>query len=546
MSCLFDFFIDSQIWMSSKENETKFSLIRTFSWKTDVLIIHNDVLVGLVNPHIECYTITGNSLGILPSSEGEGEPIGITNTNKFIVVATMDGTLKLVEITKKGLRMPYPPKNCYQMIEDFGEVMRASVNCTGRYICLSIANAGLAPDPRLYLWDVANDTITNMHLDVTATPPYQSVPIAIIWDHNDPRIVAVHMRSADLDSIHLFFSHEGKLFEYQNWCPTTEDYFLTDFMLCSLNTPHVIIMAQQNLKKILMNEFSDFTEPDPNIMRQVLDFLYYMTTGYLEKAVVVGTTVSSGRNSIIWDSLAKVCVYCKRPEVGAVCLGKMGNIKGALMMRKIMTDNDINDICKVGVLAVNLGMIEEAVKLFREAQRPDLVTRLVSAKEGGLNEISSGTNEGENVLLVKSAQHKLAKVLWANGETGAALKLFESAGTLVPHVPRMLIAQGQAPILAQYVVNSNDASLITWWGHYLESIGDLEGALEAYARANDYGEQTRLLCHMDRIEEAEKLCQKNPASMYQMARYLEMQSDKTESAVKVSRFLILFHSVTDV
>ncbi|XP_028177107.1 intraflagellar transport protein 140 homolog [Ostrinia furnacalis] len=524
---------DVQIWMCSKESDVKFSLIRTFPWKTDVLIIHNDVLVGLVNPHIECYTITGNSLGILPSTEGEGEPIGITNTNKFITVATMDGTLKLVEITKKGLRMPFPPKNCYQMIEDFGEVMRASVNSVGRYICLSIANAGLAPDPRLYLWDVANDSVTSMHLDETATPPYQSVPIAIIWDHNDPRILAVHMRSADVDSIHLFFCHEGKLYEYKNWCSSSEDYFLTDFMLCSLYTPHVVILAQQSLKKIIMNEFSDFSDPDPSILRQILDFLYYMTTEHLEKAVVVGTSISGGKSSIIWDSLAKVCVYCKRPEVGAVCLGKMGNIKGALMMRKVMNDNSIDDVCKVGVLAVNLGMTEEAEKLFRAAQRPDLVTRLISAKEGGLNEISNGDNEGENVLLVKSAQHKLAKVLWANGETSAALKLFESAGTLVPHVPRMLIAQGQAQLLAQYVVNSNDVSLITWWGHYLESIGDLEGALEAYARANDHGEQTRLLCHMERIDEAEKLCHKDPASMYQMARYLEMQADKTESAVKM-------------
>ncbi|CAH2980326.1 unnamed protein product [Chilo suppressalis] len=522
-----------QIWMSNKDNDVKFTLIRSFPWKTEVLIIHNDILVGIVNPHIECYTITGNNLGILPSTEGEGEPIGVTNTNKFIVVATMDGTLKLVEITKKGLRQPFPPKNCYQMIEDFGEVMRASVNCSGRYICLSVANAGLAPDPRLYLWDVANDVISNKYLDETATPPYQSVPIAILWDYNDPRILSVHMRSADLDHIHLFFCHEGELFEYNNWSAINEDYFLTDFMLCSLFTPNVVILAQQNLKKILMQEFTDVSDHDSASIRQILDFLYFMTTGNLEKAVIVGTNISGGKTSIIWDSLAKVCVYRKRPEVGAVCLGKMGNIKGALMMRKIMNDNDIDDACKVGVLAVNLGMIEKAESLFREAQRTDLITRLISAKEGGLQEISSGPTDGENVLLIKSAQHKLAKVLWANGETGASLKLFESAGTLVPHVPRMLIAQGQAAVLAQYVSNSNDPDLITWWGHYLESIGDLEGALEAYARARDFGEQTRLLCHMDRIDEAEKLCQKNSSAIYQMARYLEMQSDKTEQSVKM-------------
>lgn len=525
-----------QIWMCSKDNEMKFSLIRTFSWKTDVLIIYNDVLVGVVNPHIECYSVSGTSLGILPSTEGEGEPIGVTNTGKFIVIATMDGTLKLAEITKKGLKMPYPPKNCYQMIEDFGEVMRASSNCAGRYICLSIANSGLAPDPRLYLWDVANDVITNILISDNVSPPYQSVPIAIIWDCNDPRIVAVHMRSAELDRVHLFLCHEGALYEYKNWCSSSEDYFMTDFMLCCLHTPYVVVLSQQNIKKVLIHEFEDMPEHDAGTVKQVVDFLYFMTIGYLEKAVVVGTGLTSGKSSVIWDSLAKVCVARKRPDVGAVCLGKMGNIKGALMMRKVMNDNNMDDTCKVAVLAVNLGMIEEAEELFREAQRPDLITRLISAKEGGLSDITNGSHEGENILLVKSAQHKLAKVLWSNGETNSALKLFESAGTLVPHVPRTLVAQGQSSVLAQYVGNSNDPNLITWWGHYLESVGDLDGALESYVRANDFGEQTRLLCHMDRIEEAEKLCQKNRSSLYQMARYLEMQPDKTESAVKVSSF----------
>lgn len=527
-----------QVWMANKDNEAKFSLIRTFSWKTDVLIIYNDVLVGVASPHIECYSIAGTSLGILPTTEGEGEPIGVTNTGKFVVIATMDGTIKLAEITKKGLRMPYPAKNCYQMIEDFGEVMRASVNCIGRYICLSIANSGLAPDPRLYLWDVANDVITNTLLAENALPPYQSVPIAILWDSYDPRIVAVHMRSADLDQIHLFFCHEGKLFEYKNWCPSSDNYISVDFILCMLYTPYVITLSQQSIKKILMHEFADCNENDTDILKKILDFLFYMTTGYLEKAVVVGTSISGPKNTVIWDSLAKVCVSLKRPDVGAVCLGKMGNIKGALMMRKVMNDNDMDDTCKVAVLAINLDMTDEAENLFREAQRPDLITRLISAKEGGLNEITNASNEGENTLLIKSAQHKLAKILWSNGETGAALKLFESAGTLVPHVPRMLIAQGQASLLAQYVANSNDVNLITWWGHYLESIGDLDGALEAYARANDFGEQTRLLCHMDRIEEAETLCQKNRASMYQMGRYLEMQPDKTESAVKVNLYYL--------
>ncbi|CAH2037543.1 unnamed protein product, partial [Iphiclides podalirius] len=345
-----------QIWMSNKESEIKFSLVRTFIWKTDVLILYHDILVGIVNPHVECYNLLGNKLGILPSSEGE---------------------------------------------------------------------------------------------------------------------VA---------------------------------YNLSDFVFCSLHTPYVVILTQQSIKQVLMQGFDDENNQDPSKCKQVLNFLYYMTTGNLEKAVVVGSKITSaGKSTLIWEKLAKVCVSRKRADVGAICLSKMGNIKGALMLRQAMNDDSMDDTCKVAVLAVNLGMLGEAEQLFKESHRPDLITRLKSAKEGGLTEIINGDNDGENVLLIKSAQHKLAKVLWANGETGAALKLFESAGTLVPHLPRMLIAQGQAPVLEQYVTNSNDSKLIVWWGHYLES----------------------------RIEEAEKLCQKNSSSMYQMARYLEMNNKEPDAAVKM-------------
>lgn len=75
-----------------------------------------------------------------------------------------------------------------------------------------------------------------------------------------------------------------------------------------------------------MHEFEEPNQDQTN-MKQTLDFLYCMTTGNLEKAVVVGTNLTGGRTSVIWDSLAKECVSRRRPDVGAVCLGKMGNIK---------------------------------------------------------------------------------------------------------------------------------------------------------------------------------------------------------------------------
>ncbi|VVC87311.1 unnamed protein product [Leptidea sinapis] len=523
-----------QIWTCGKdEDNILFTHVRSFTWNTSALLMYNEVLVGLIAPHVECYSILGNKLGMLPSLEGEGEPIAITNTYKFIAIATIDGILKVAEITKKGLRMSYPAKNCFEMIEDFGEIMRVSISSGGNFVCLSIANAGLSPDPKIYLWDVANDKVSNILLTDSKALEYQSIPISILWDTFDPRLVAVHMRCADFDKVHLFFCHEGELYEYKNWCMSPESHFQSEFILCSMSTPHVVILSHQNMTKILFDVFEDSEEYESNKVKQALNFIFYMTIGQLEKAVVMGSNITGIKSSVIWTSLAKECVMHKRTDVGAMCLSKMENIKGALMMRKAINDENLDETSRIGILAVNLGMYDEAQQLFQESHRPDLVTRLVSAKESGLNEIIEADGSGENVLLVKSAQHRLAKILWMNGDTAAALKLFEQSGTLVPYVPRMLIAQGQASFLAQYVSSSHNIDLIMWWGHYLESIGDLDGALDAYARANDFGEQTRLLCHMDRLDEAEKICHKNSSSLYQMARHLEVNSNETDKVVKM-------------
>lgn len=53
--------------------------------------------------------------------------------------------------------------------------------------------------------------------------------------------------------------------------------------------------------------------------------------------------------------MAKMCVNTRRLDVGLVCLGKMGNAFGAMMVREVQ-QSEKNITVQTGELALQLGM----------------------------------------------------------------------------------------------------------------------------------------------------------------------------------------------
>ena len=52
------------------------------------------------------------------------------------------------------------PKNVGEKVKDFGEIISAKCNKNGNRISAIIANSNLVPDPKLYVFDLENDTFT--------------------------------------------------------------------------------------------------------------------------------------------------------------------------------------------------------------------------------------------------------------------------------------------------------------------------------------------------------------------------------------------------
>ena len=72
--------------------------------------------------------------------------------------------------------------------------------------------------------------------------------------------------------------------------------------------------------------------------------------------------------------MARMCVKNKRLDVAEVCLGNMNNASGARAVRKAMKEPEIE--AQVAMVAIQLNMLDDAERLYRECKRWDLLLKL--------------------------------------------------------------------------------------------------------------------------------------------------------------------------
>jgi len=66
----------------------------------------------------------------------------------------------------------------------------------------------------------------------------------------------------------------------------------------------------------------------------------------------------------VWENMAKMCVKTQRLDVAKVCLGSMRNARGAMCLRNISTEPELE--ARVATLAIQLGLyvsLSQALKM---------------------------------------------------------------------------------------------------------------------------------------------------------------------------------------
>lgn len=287
--------------------------------------------------------------------------------------------------------------------------------------------------------------------------------------------------------------------------------------------------AEVDLKDVkiyskVMRDFIGMDDVTEHAKAALLDFSYNITLGHLDEAYKAVKAIDSPN---IWENMAQMCVKTKRLDVAEVCLGNMGHARGAAAVRESKLE-DSPDV-SVAVLAVQLGLLDDAARLFREAGRHDKLNKLYQA--AGLWDKAIACGATNDRIHLKTTHYQYAKHLESLGQIDNAIEHFELSENARTEVPRMLFHLGRVDDLGEYVMKSDDKQLLKWWAAYLESVERFDKAMKYYNKAKDYQSLVRICCFKGDFNKAADIVHESgdKASAYHFARQLESQGEYQEA-----------------
>lgn len=145
--------------VNKKDTNISTTMISTFTCDNEKILMHGKNVIILTKTGVLVKSPNGLNLATIATVSSEGVPIGMNSTNNYLTVFTMDGYVKLYDLSQREPKLVTPVRSLYDMCEDFGEIIHAKSNSTGTKIALTLATANLIPDGKLYVWDIETDTL---------------------------------------------------------------------------------------------------------------------------------------------------------------------------------------------------------------------------------------------------------------------------------------------------------------------------------------------------------------------------------------------------
>lgn len=186
--------------------------LSVFNCENENVLLHNKNVIVLFAKGVSIRSPTGIIVANIPFLTNEGEPIGIDVNGNYLTIFTLDGFLKLYDLSEHEPKLVTPVRNLYDFCNDFGEIIQARSNSAGNKIALTLAGVDLIPDGKLYVWNVQEeslktfdfhkygDYVTDEELEVVEKDAEDSsawyeeicasrIPLAVHWDFEDSRLL---------------------------------------------------------------------------------------------------------------------------------------------------------------------------------------------------------------------------------------------------------------------------------------------------------------------------------------------------------------------
>lgn len=200
-----------------------------------------------------------------------------------------------------------------------------------------IANSSFTPCAAIYCWDFERNNLFDFDLaqsqpeTESTTSNRSSLAVRIFWDTEEPRLLAVEVKSmimvlqkpsrqhqptpshyVESRILVMFYSekNEAKLnvLETQSISQGAQ--------LLNLSVPSVVCLQVNAVQEQPLKDFADLQQCDASTRRQVLNFSLHVAEGQMDLAF---RCVRSIHSKVIWTNLAKMCVHTSRLDVAKVC-----------------------------------------------------------------------------------------------------------------------------------------------------------------------------------------------------------------------------------
>ncbi|NXS30109.1 IF140 protein, partial [Pomatostomus ruficeps] len=549
----------------------------SFLCDSPVLSVHGENLYTVEPYRIQVRTWQGTVKQLLVFSEVEGNPCLLDVCGNFLAVGTDLAHLKIFDLSRREAKVHCNSKSLSQLLPGRGDIVSVKCNANGSKVSILVSRADGNIDSKICFYDVEMDKVTvfdfkaeqgggrenlsagqGIGKSVVEYPELHShIPACHFWDQSEPRLFVCEvipetgLQPPDQKKnqtegmvdvcIISFFSTEEHGLLLQDSFPLPSFYQV----LLGIEVPHYYFakklgeaekgasesgsgMVSQMVARRPMRDFIGLGDCDKTTQDAVLNFSYYLTAGDMDEAF---KSIRLIKSEAVWENMARMCVKTQRLDVAKICLGHMGHARGAKALRE--AEQEPEQKARVAVLAIQLGMLEDAERLYKACKRYDLLNKFYQASNQWEKAIE--TAEAHDRVHLRTTHYNYAKHLEATGQQSLALTHYEKSDTHRFEVPRMLSEDLQA--LENYVNKTKDTSLWKWWAQYLESQSDMESALKYYALAQDYFSLVRVHCFQGNIQKAAEIANEtgNGAASYHLARQYESQEDIKQAVHFYSR-----------
>ncbi|XP_071318478.1 intraflagellar transport protein 140 homolog [Trachinotus anak] len=549
----------------------------SFPCDSHVVAVHGENLYTVEPSRVQIRTPQGTVKQLLTFSKAEGNPVLLSVCQSYLAVGTDTAHIRVFDLSRRDAKAHCSAKNLADQIANLGALRSVKCNANGSQVSILISQVNGRPDHKVYFYDVEMDTVT--HFDFFIGRPSSGIsnpddserqqfqgtelggrcPVSHFWDESEPRLFVCetvpissesssssYLDMVDVSVVTLFCTQEHGLllqdcypkpaglqallaldvpYYYLSCKPGERDSGLTEVSTTTSTPPHQTqpsrgMPAQfpPMVSRRALRDFVGLENCEKATRDAMLNFSFYLTIGDMDEAF---KSIKLIKSKAVWENMARMCVKTCRLDVARVCLGNMGNARAAKALKEAEAEPEPE--AQVAMLAIQLGMLEDAEKLYKSCHRYDLLNNFYQAS--GQWQQALETAEIHDRIHLRTTYYSYAKYLESMGDKTLALAYYENSDTHRAEVPRML--QDDTASLEIYVNKMKDKNIYKWWAQYLESQSDMDSALHFYECAQDYLSLVRVHCYMGNIQKASEIANDtgDRAASYHLARHYEGHDD---------------------